>query len=395
MSKNTQKIAVLCLVGILAFTGKSIITKGEEVPIAGIGVILNEYYESKLNSYEPNNEVAYPFSNSVTKLEAQPITKLITQAATNPVESVYKDIAIAQVPYYVNIRSKANEEGDIRGKLYNDSAATILEKKGDWYKVKSGSVTGYLHSDYVVTGKKVEELAKSIGKRIAVVTTATLKVREKASLDSAVLTLVPVEEELIVKKESDNWVKVAIDSDIVGYVSKEYVEIKTIFSKAISIEEEQAELEQNQRETQDVSEDKDENSTKDTNKDTTNDTTVPSSIRDRIVKYALQFKGNPYVWGGTSLTRGADCSGFTQSVFRNLGISISRTSRTQANGGRVISLDNIQPGDLIFYDRKGRINHVAMYIGGGKVIGASSPESGIRISNYKYRQPFKVVSYIN
>jgi cell wall-associated NlpC family hydrolase len=120
-----------------------------------------------------------------------------------------------------------------------------------------------------------------------------------------------------------------------------------------------------------------------------------SSIRNKLVEYALQFEGNPYIWGGTSLKNGADCSGFTQSVFRDNGIRIPRTSRTQATGGRRVSIDNIQPGDLIFYKKNGTINHVALYIGKGKVISASSPSTGIRIRNYDYRQPYRAVNYID
>lgn len=122
---------------------------------------------------------------------------------------------------------------------------------------------------------------------------------------------------------------------------------------------------------------------------------VKVSKRNEIVKYALRFKGNPYVWGGTSLTKGADCSGFTQSVFRNKGIRIPRTSRTQATGGRRVSLRNLKPGDLVFYRNRGRINHVALYIGNGRVISASSRKTGIRISRYNYRKPYKAVTYIN
>ncbi len=120
-----------------------------------------------------------------------------------------------------------------------------------------------------------------------------------------------------------------------------------------------------------------------------------SSIRNEIVEYALEFEGNPYVWGGTSLTNGADCSGFAQSVFRDKGISIPRTSRAQAAGGKKVSLDNIKPGDLIFYRKNGTINHVALYIGDDKVISASSSSTGIRVSDYNYRQPYKAVSYID
>lgn len=126
---------------------------------------------------------------------------------------------------------------------------------------------------------------------------------------------------------------------------------------------------------------------KDTDKDET-------AIRDEIITYALRFEGNPYVWGGTSLTDGTDCSGFTQSVFRDKGIRIPRTSREQAVHGREIRVENIKPADLIFYKKNGIINHVAIYIGEGKVISASSPKKGIRVSDYDYRKPCKAVSYI-
>jgi cell wall-associated NlpC family hydrolase len=386
MKKNMQKIAACCLIGTIAWIGNATHMKAAEIPIAGIDMVLSDFYDTETSSDVEINELLSPY------------------------DSMYKDLAIAQVNDYVNIRSKASEESKILGKLYNNSAATILEEKGNWVKVKSGSVTGYIKSEYLVTGEKVEELAKTVGKRIATVTTTTLKVREKAGLNATVETLVPIGEELNVKKEQKGWVKVKIDSDVIGYVSSDYVELRTEFAEAESIEEEKARLEEEARreaaraeaENQEserttfvaTNESNDSNETKDVVKEKPSSSSGSSS-RSRLVDYALRFQGNPYVWGGTSLTNGADCSGFTQSVFRDNGISIPRTSRTQATGGRTISISEIQPGDLIFYDRNGTINHVAIYIGNGKVIGASNPENGIRISNYTYRQPFKVVSYMN
>jgi cell wall-associated NlpC family hydrolase len=120
-----------------------------------------------------------------------------------------------------------------------------------------------------------------------------------------------------------------------------------------------------------------------------------SSLRKEIVAYALQFEGNPYVYGGTSLTKGTDCSGFTQSVFKSRGIKLPRTSREQAKGGKSVPLDHIQPGDLIFYTKNGRINHVALYIGKKEIIHASNPKAGIKISKYDYREPYKAVSYLD
>ncbi len=120
-----------------------------------------------------------------------------------------------------------------------------------------------------------------------------------------------------------------------------------------------------------------------------------SSLRKELVQYAIQFTGNPYQSGGTSLTSGIDCSGFTQAIFKAIGIDLPRTSRQQAKNGRVIPLNKLQPGDLLFYSRNGVVNHVALYIGEDKVLHASCEESGIKISEYNYRKPYKAVTYID
>ncbi len=106
------------------------------------------------------------------------------------------------------------------------------------------------------------------------------------------------------------------------------------------------------------------------------------SLGEAIASYALQFVGNPYVYGGTSLTKGADCSGFTQAVFRHFGISIPRRSQDQARGGKGVSLGAMLPGDIIYYE-----NHVALYIGNGKVVHASTAKTGIKTDRYNYRTP--------
>ena len=113
-----------------------------------------------------------------------------------------------------------------------------------------------------------------------------------------------------------------------------------------------------------------------------------------LVEYACQFIGNPYVWGGTSLTKGADCSGFVLSVFKNYGYTLPHYSVSQSQCGTKISEDELLPGDLVFYSNGSRINHVAIYIGGGQVVHASSPKTGIRTSSYRYRTPVKFVRII-
>ena len=389
--RRIGKIATCCLIGTVAFAGRTIVTQAAEIPIAGMDVILDEFYQS-------DSDFTY-------------IKEYLTSAAE------FENIGITNVTNYVNIRRKPNENSKILGKLYSDSAATIIAEKDGWYKVESGSVTGYIKAEFLTTGDEGKELAKKVGKRIATVNTTTLKVRENPDLESTVLTLVPIEEEMSVRKELDGWVKVTIDADVIGYVSSDYVDLRTEFKEAESIEEEKARLEREEAErraqeeannrasysSSSVSNSSSSNSSGYNNASSSNssssssssNSTGNSSIRTNIVNYATRFLGNPYVWGGTSLTNGADCSGFTQSVYRDNGIGIPRDSRSQAAGGSEISISNIQMGDLIFYSRNGVINHVAIYMGNGKVIHASSPETGIRITNYNYRQPVKAVRYIN
>lgn len=386
MDKNKIKIMTGCIVGTIIISGNAFTTKAatidSDLPKAGITFALNEKYTS-------NPETA----DSEIKKILEP--------------SEYDNIAIARVSYYVNMRSEPNEESEILGKIYNNSAATILEEDGDWYLVKSGTVTGYIKAEYFVTGDEAETLANEVGTRIAKVNTTTLKVRNDASLDATVQTLVPIEEEMEVVEELDGWVKVKIDSDVLGYVSAEYVDLRTDFVQAESIEEEQARIAKEEAErkaAEEAARAADEAAKKKVSKSSKSKTATASTSsssgttsgsRQAIVSYALQFVGNPYVWGGTSLTNGADCSGFTQSVFGDNGISISRTSRSQGSGGREVSVDNIQPGDLLFYSNGSSINHVALYIGNGQVVHASTEKTGIKISNAFYRTPCKAVSYID
>lgn len=387
MKKELRVIVTIFTIGLLVLSRKETV-EAEEIPIAGIDIVLSEFYENKPNT----------------------ITDITEYLMTNK-ESEYKNLTIAKVTNYVNIRNKPSEDSEIIGKIYNNAAAKVLATEGNWFKIKSGSVTGFVDSNYFATGEEVEELAKKVGRRIAIVNTETLKVRDDASKDATVNTLVPLGEELNVKKESNGWLKISTNTDINGYVSSDYVDIRTEFEEAVSIEEEiarleaEAEAEEAERiavesESRKVNNKTEVNNT--TNTYASNGNSIPtiltnsSSKRDKIVEYALRFVGNPYVWGGTSLTEGADCSGFTQSVFRDNGISIPRTSRSQASGGgREVSINNVQPGDLVFYTKGDTINHVAIYIGNGKVVAASSPETGIRVTNYTYRQPYKVVSYID
>ena len=314
-------------------------------------------------------------------------------------EERFKSLVIANVNDYVNVRDNPNEEdGEIIGKLYDDSVGTFIEETDGWYKIKSGSVEGYVKAEYCVTGEDAVELAKQVGKRIATVTTTTLKVRSGPSTDDEVLGLVPIEDELVVTEELDGWVKVSIEEGE-GYVSMDYVTLSTEFVEAESKAEEEARLkkeeearlaalEQAKKNTKSSSDEggKSSGGSSKSYNSAASYTTQSSSIGSAVASYAQQFVGNPYVYGGTSLTNGADCSGFVMSVYANFGVSLPHSSGADRSvGAAVDGLANAQPGDIVCYS-----GHVGIYIGGGQIVHASSAKTGIKISNASYRQVLSV-----
>lgn len=303
-------------------------------------------------------------------------------------EREFSNLVIAQVNNYVNVRSDASEESEVVGKLYDKSVGTYLSEKDGWYEINSGNVTGYVKAEFCVTGKDAVELAKKVGTRIATVTTTTLKVREEASTESAVLGLVPIEEELSVVEENDGWVKVDIEEGY-GWVSMDFVSLRTDFVKAESKEEEEARLAKEEEERRKAQAAASANSKKPESAGNKNYNSASSYIPagggsasgNAVAQFALQFKGNPYVWGGTSLTNGADCSGFVMSVYKNFGVNLPHSSTADRNVGSAVgSLAEAQPGDIICYS-----GHVGLYIGGNQIVHASTSKTGIIVSNANYR----------
>lgn len=333
-----------------------------------------------------------------------------TEEENNDQENLTIDdnIVIAKVVKYLNIRQKPSEDAEVVGKLYKGAVGMVLKEVEDgWTKIESGTVTGWVNNDYIVRGKKAQSYANKVCKKKARVITDTLRVREKPNTDSTIVTLIGANEEMQIIKEKGDWLAVKIDEDLKGYVSKEYVKIEFDFDYATSLEEErlkelreiriqeenaanQEEIVQNEQQNsvQENSQKSEEKQNTNDNNKSSNSEKQTSSSRQKIVDYAVQFVGNPYVYGGTSLTNGTDCSGFTQGIYRHFGVSINRTSREQANNGRSVSLDNVKPGDLIFYKNGSTIGHVALYIGDGKVVHASCERVGITISNMYYRTPY-------
>lgn len=305
-------------------------------------------------------------------------------------EKEFSSLVIAKVSSYVNVRSDASEDSEIVGKLYDKSVGKYLSEKNGWYEISSGNVTGYVKAEFCVTGKEAVELAKKVGTRIATVTTTTLKVREEPSTEAAVLGLVPIEEELSVVEEQDGWIKVDIEEGH-GWVSMDYVSLRTDFVKAESKAEEEARKSKEAEERRKAQAAASANSQKPESSGGSKNYNSASSYipagggsasGNAVAEFALQFKGNPYVYGGTSLTNGADCSGFVMSVYKNFGVSLPHSSSADRSVGSAVgSLEEAQPGDLICYS-----GHVALYIGGNQIVHASTAKTGIIVSNASYRK---------
>ncbi len=312
-------------------------------------------------------------------------------------EKSFRSLVIAKVNDYVNVRSIPSEEGEILGKLYDKSVGEFISEDNGWYEIESGSVTGYVKAEYCVTGDDAVDLAKKVGTRIATVTTTTLKVREEPGLDATVLGLIPIDDQLLVTEELDGWVKVNIEEGD-GYISTDYVTLSTEFVKAESKAEEEARLAKEAAERKAAQEaaaraERERRAKSSSSSSAGQEAPEPvyvagsgSELGKSVANYACQFVGNPYVYGGTSLTNGADCSGFVMSVYKNFGVSLPHSSAADRSVGAAVNgLENAQPGDIVCYS-----GHVGIYVGNGQIVHASTSKTGIIVSNANYRSVLSV-----
>lgn len=292
----------------------------------------------------------------------------------------YWNLVIAQVDNYVNVRSLPSEDGEVLGKLYNNSVGELLKVENGWYQITSGNVTGYVKAEYCVTGTEAISLAKELETRIATVKTVSAYVKKDMQMEAEVLGYLAMGDEVVVLEEGDEWCKVSIEEGD-GYVLKELVRLHSEFVTAESKEEEAERLLKEAKEREEARKAALLAAQEEAEKAGMTVSAEPTEIGIEIADYACQFVGNPYKWGGTSLTEGADCSGFVMSVYANFGVELPHSSAADRKVGyEVGSLDNAIPGDIVCYS-----GHVAIYIGNGQIVHASTEKTGIIISNADYR----------
>lgn len=334
---------------------------------------------------------------------------------------VESDQVVAKVDTFLNVRSDASEDSTVVGRFYNGNVGTLIEQDGDWALVSSGNVYGYVKNDYVLSGVDAEEYIENNCDYVAKVTATALNVRESSSTDGEIVALSAQGDALSVVDVEDDWVKVTMGADVTGYVSSDYVCLDYAYETAKTVEEDgQAETvvasapqttEPTGTSTEEIiygtgdvnnTEPQDGTTAGDTNTEPmitdapaiteTADPTTISTRGQEIADFAIQFVGNPYKYGGTSLTDGADCSGFVYAVYAHFGYQLPRSSYDQANAGYQVSVSDLKPGDLIFYRDFG---HVALYVGNGQVVHASTPQTGIKYSAYNYASICRVVRIVD
>lgn len=420
--KKRMTILALLLAGTVTLGSYGMVQAGQEkqeVPVAGVTQTLAQVLKEAggvqaqtadaVEELQSNAAVASMMEPEMVAEEAWE-TAEIAENELPQTASEFADIAVAQVNHYVNVRQEPDTESEILGKLYDKSAATVLETTEDgWYRITSGNVNGYVKAEYVVVGD--EELAKSVGTRLATVTTTTLFVRTEPTTEAKVLTMLPDGDDVVVTDEStEGWAKVSTaDGD--GYVALDYVTMSTEYIHAESKAEEEARLAREEAERQAAARAAEEarkareaeaaraaaeqeaarkaaekqeakkagagsSTGSGSGSNAGQSTQTASSNGQAVVDYARQFLGNPYVYGGNSLTNGTDCSGFVKGVYAAFGINLPRTSAEQRNVGYAVSLSEIQPGDIVCYS-----GHVGIYAGNNTLIHASNEKTGITLTS--------------
>ena len=331
------------------------------------------------------------------------LDEAIKQDMRQTVLSLYDNLGVSNVSNYLNVRDNPDEtKGKIIAKLPSNAGCDILDTStAGWLKIRSGNINGYVKSEYILTGQQAKDKALQVAKLMAISNTDGVNVRTEPNTNSSIYTQISNSERFLVADQQDGWVKIEID-DQDAYLSSDYVDVKYGLEEAIKYTPvvEVADTSNSKSNTKNSTGKSSSSSKSSGKKSSANDGAAGSksgsvsSKRAQIANYAVQFVGNRYVYGGTSLTNGTDCSGFTMSVMAKFGVSLPHNSGSQAGSGKSITSSQMRPGDLVFYSGSGGINHVALYIGNGQVCHASNAKSGIKISTWNYRTPAKIVNVL-
>ena len=411
MKQRNRKLSCLCIATALLAGANTTTVVAHESKDQVVEETYTLHTGAATAVLETAREEAARYAQELKEQETD--TDFESQESNEESEITETELAVTQVESYLNIRNQPDLEGEVIGKLYPDSVGEIIGEEGEWLQISSGTVNGYIKAEYVLRGEEGARKAEEVGERQAKVEAVTLRLREAATTEARTVELLPQEEILHVQEEeTEGWIKVASEA-AEGYVSADYVEVYTIYQEAESKEEEEARLKKEEEERlraeaeraaqaareaaqasavrgqassktaksrQVTSGDQISQNTQSAQRRQASHTTA-SGMGQSIANYALQFVGNPYVYGGTSLTNGADCSGFVMSVYKHFGINLPRTSGEQGKcGTNAGGLANAVPGDLVSYS-----GHIGIYIGNGQIVHASSAKTGIKVSNANYR----------
>ena len=359
-AQRKRKLLISALAGIMMIPGNMITVRAEEEIPEDDSLLLVGGIESVLDSYFESNNMEDMYLVQTEQGE-------------------YLNRAFSNVSDYTYIRTAPDEASEWIGKLYSDSTVTVLEYNGNWTKIQSGNVTGYVPADTLHTGEEAQMRQTEYIESKATVTANVLNVREGQGTEHKILAQILQSQVYQITGEPVNgWYPVHV-GEIDGWVCGEYITIEDSFSYAESKEEEEQRLaaeeaarvaaEEVNRKAQEQQE----------AAIAVSYTPAQGSTGQAVIEFACQFIGNPYVWGGTSLTEGADCSGFVQSVYANFGVSLPRTSWEMQSAGYAVSYEEALPGDLILYD-----GHVGLYMGDGTIVNAMNEEDGIGICSATY-----------
>ncbi len=358
-----SKLIISAFAGLIIIPGSAVTVRAEEemedtqsaAPAAGIESVLEECFETEVK--ENINLYMVPTD-----------------------EGEYLNIAFSDTGDFTYIRSAPDENSDWVGKLYSNSTAEVLEYLDGWIKIRSGTAEGYVPADTLITGEDARGCAQEYENSTATVTAYSLNVRDGQGTDAQILTQIGQGEEYMITGDAvDGWYPVKV-GEIDGWVSGDYIETETSYSYGETREEEEQRIaEEKALEEQQAQEAAAREAAAQQEAETQNVSVQTGSSGQAVIDYACQFIGNPYVWGGTSLTEGADCSGFVQSVYAHFGINLPRTSYDMRSAGYEVSYDEAQPGDLILYD-----GHVGLYMGDGNIVNAMNEEQGIGICSATY-----------